>query len=105
VVAYRNLAGVSTRRVEKAVEQLGVESISKSQVSRLAGELDELVESFRTHWTHRPTRFSCSTGSWSRCVNAAVVHPPRSTARDTARGWDCRKAHVLPHREQPLPRR
>ena len=48
VVADLYLAGVSTRRVEKAVQQLGVESISKSQVSRLCGELDELVEAFRT---------------------------------------------------------
>jgi putative transposase len=48
VVADLYLAGVSTRRVEKAVAQLGVESISKSQVSRLASELDELVEAFRT---------------------------------------------------------
>jgi transposase-like protein len=48
VVADLYLAGVSTRRVEKAMQTLGVESISKSQVSRLCGELDELVEAFRT---------------------------------------------------------
>ncbi len=48
VVADLYLAGVSTRRVEKAVAQLGVESMSRSQVSKLAGELDELVEAFRT---------------------------------------------------------
>ncbi len=48
VVADLYLAGVSTRRVEKAIGQLGVESISKSQVSRLCAELDELVEAFRT---------------------------------------------------------
>jgi transposase-like protein len=48
VVADLYLAGVSTRRVEKAIQTLGVESISKSQVSRLCGELDELVEAFRT---------------------------------------------------------
>ncbi len=48
VVADLYLAGVSTRRVEKAIGQLGIESISKSQVSRLCGELDELVEAFRT---------------------------------------------------------
>ncbi len=48
VVADLYLAGVSTRRVEKAIGQLGIESISKSQVSRLAGELDETVEAFRT---------------------------------------------------------
>ena len=48
VVADLYLAGVSTRRVEKAIGQLGVESISKSQVSRLAAELDEIVSSFRS---------------------------------------------------------
>jgi len=48
VVADLYLAGVSTRRVEKAIQTLGVESISKSQVSRLCSELDELVEAFRT---------------------------------------------------------
>lgn len=47
-VADLYLAGVSTHRVEKAIQQLGVESISKRQLSRLAGELDELVEAFRT---------------------------------------------------------
>lgn len=48
VVADLYLAGVSTRRVSKVVQTLGIEGISKSQVSRLAGELDDLVESFRT---------------------------------------------------------
>src|ERR1700675_2196526 len=41
VVADLYLAGVSTRRVEKAIGQLGIESISKSQVSRLCSELDK----------------------------------------------------------------
>jgi len=48
VVADLYLAGVSTRRVDKVVRQLGIHGISKSQVSRLAAELDEIVESFRT---------------------------------------------------------
>jgi transposase-like protein len=39
---------VSTRRVEKLVQQLGVERMSKSQVSRLAKSLDQIVEDFRT---------------------------------------------------------
>src|SRR5207244_8898914 len=43
VIADAYLAGVSTRRVEKLVQQLGVERLSKSQVSRLAKSLDELV--------------------------------------------------------------
>src|SRR4051794_2120631 len=36
VIADAYLAGVSTRRVEKLVQQLGVERMSRSQVSRLA---------------------------------------------------------------------
>jgi Transposase, Mutator family len=48
VIADAYLAGVSTRRVEKLVQQLGVERLSKSQVSRLAKSLDSLVEDFRT---------------------------------------------------------
>jgi len=43
--AYTN--GVSTRKVERLVEQLGVESMSKSQVSRICQALDERVEAFR----------------------------------------------------------
>ena len=42
------LLGVSTRRMEKLVETLGITRLSKSQVSVMARELDEQVESFRT---------------------------------------------------------
>ena len=48
VVATCYLLGVSTRRVEKLVQALGVTSLSKSQVSVMAKELDEHVEQFRT---------------------------------------------------------
>jgi len=48
VIADAYLAGVSTRRVEKLVQQLGVERMSRSQVSRLAKSLDQIVEDFRT---------------------------------------------------------
>jgi putative transposase len=47
VVATSYLLGVSTRRVEKLVEQLGVTSLSKSQVSEMASHLDAQVEAFR----------------------------------------------------------
>src|SRR5258707_2796840 len=47
VIADAYLAGVSTRRVEKLVQQLRVERMSKSQVSRLAQSLDPIVEDFR----------------------------------------------------------
>ncbi len=81
VVADCYLAGVSTRRVEKLVQTLGIERISKSQVSRLAASLDELVEDFRS----RPLEdgpypylmldalvVKCREGG--RTVNACVVH-------------------------------
>ncbi len=48
VVATSYLLGVSTRRVEKLVEQLGVTRLSKSQVSEMAKHLDEQVAAFRT---------------------------------------------------------
>jgi len=48
VVAECYVRGVSTRRVEGLVRQLGIERISKSRVSEMAKELDEAVEAFRT---------------------------------------------------------
>ncbi len=48
VVATCYLLGVSTRRMEKLVESLGITRLSKSQVSVMAAELDEQVEAFRT---------------------------------------------------------
>src|SRR5205807_9743816 len=48
VVAQAYLAGVSTRRVEGLVRSMGIEGISKSQVSEMARELDEMVEAFRS---------------------------------------------------------
>ena len=47
VVATSYLLGVSTRRVDKLVEQLGVKQLSKSQVSAMAQHLDAQVEAFR----------------------------------------------------------
>jgi putative transposase len=48
VVATSYLLGVSTRRVEKLAETLGIKSLSKSQVSELAKSLDGAVEQFRS---------------------------------------------------------
>jgi hypothetical protein len=47
VVATAYLLGVSTRRVEKLAESLGVTQLSKSQVSAMAKHLDEQVAAFR----------------------------------------------------------
>ncbi len=48
VVAECYVKGVSTRRVDGLVKTLGIEGISKSQVSSLAKNLDEQVEAFRS---------------------------------------------------------
>jgi transposase-like protein len=48
VVATCYLLGVSTRRMDKLVQTLGITSLSKSQVSRMAKDLDEQVAAFRT---------------------------------------------------------
>jgi putative transposase len=47
VVATAYLLGVSTRRVERLAEQLGVKSLSRSQVSEMAAHLDAQVAAFR----------------------------------------------------------
>jgi putative transposase len=66
VVATSYLLGVSTRRVEKLVEQLGVKSLSKSQVSEMAAHLDAQVEAFR----NRPLDSGHYTFVW---MDALVV--------------------------------
>ena len=48
VVAQCYVSGVSTHRVDKLVQTLGISGIDKSQVSRIAKELDDRVEEFRS---------------------------------------------------------
>jgi len=48
VVTECYVRGVSTRRVDGLVRTLGLEGMTKSQVSELAKELDPLVEGFRS---------------------------------------------------------
>lgn len=48
VVATCYLLGVSTRRMDKLVQSLGITGLSKSQVSEMAKDLDAHVEEFRT---------------------------------------------------------
>ena len=76
VVATCYLLGVSTRRMERVVESLGVTSLSKSQVSIMAKELDEAVGAFRparstpdrthspppTRWCSRSVKSAESSG-------------------------------------------
>ena len=48
VVDASHLLGVSTWRMEKLVESLGITRLSRSQVSEMARDLDEQVAAFRT---------------------------------------------------------
>jgi len=48
VVAEAYVNGVSTRKVDRLVEQLGVQGMSKDRVSALCRGLDEQVEAFRS---------------------------------------------------------
>ena len=48
VIATCYLKGVSTRRMNDLVATLGINNLSKSQVSEMAKELDDMVDDFRT---------------------------------------------------------
>jgi putative transposase len=80
VVAQCYVEGVSTRRVDDVVRSMGIDGISKSQVSELATSLDEVVAAFR----NRPLDAGPYTYVWvdaltqkvregGRIVNVALV--------------------------------
>jgi putative transposase len=54
VVQEAYVQGVSTRRVDDLVQALGMQGISKSQVSRMCAELDDEVQRFRTRKLEGP---------------------------------------------------
>src|ERR687883_105460 len=54
VVQEAYVQGISTRRVDDLVQALGMQGISKSQVSRLCGELDKEVQRFRSRTLEGP---------------------------------------------------
>ena len=68
VVATSYLLGVSTRRVEKLAASLGVTGLSKSQVSLMAAELDEMAEGFRS----RPLDAGPYTFAWIDALTQKV---------------------------------
>jgi putative transposase len=80
VIQQAYVEGVSTRRVDDLVRALGCDGISKSEVSRICGELDGVVEAFRNRpldvgpypylWLDALTQKVREDG---RVVNIAVV--------------------------------
>jgi transposase-like protein len=68
VIVESYVQGVSTRKVEELVQSLGVEHLSKSQVSRLARDLDEQVKAFR----ERPLKGGTGTCGSTRWYSSAA---------------------------------
>jgi transposase-like protein len=73
VVATAYLLGVSTRRVERLAEQLGVKSLSRSQVSEMAAHLDGQVSAFR----QRPLDAGPYTFVWADALTVKVREDSR----------------------------
>lgn len=78
-VAEAYLQGVSTRRVQKIVRELGLENITPSEVSRIAKKLDEDVEKFLKRPIEKPTPFLFIDASYfkirtdGRYINKALL--------------------------------
>jgi transposase-like protein len=71
-IADAYLAGVSTRRVDKLMAQLGIEGISRSQVSQIAKGLDEVVDAFRARPLQGPYPYVWLDALVVRCRDDAM---------------------------------
>jgi putative transposase len=72
VAAIADAYGVSTRRIDKLVRQLGIEGISKRQVSQIAKGLDEAVEAFRARPLSGPYPYVWLDALVVRCRDDAM---------------------------------
>ena len=105
VIQEAYIQGVSTRSVDDLVQAMGMSGASKSQVSRLCGEIDDKVNGF----LDRPLE-----GDWpylwldatyvkvreaGRIVSVAWLWP--STTRAVARSWAWRSARLRPRPSGP----
>ena len=81
VVMEAYVHGVSTRAVDELVVAMGGSGISKSEVSRICGGLDEVVGAFRTHcldhtdfpYVYLDTTYLHVRSETSQVVSKAVV--------------------------------
>src|SRR5215212_2228648 len=81
VVQQAYVCGVSTRRVDQLVESLGLR-VSRSEVSRICGGLDEQVQAFRT----RPLEVRDGGRVRRKCV--VIAHGVHETGRREIIGLD-----------------
>ena len=61
VVCAAYVEGVSTRRVDDLVKAMGIDGISKSEVSRMARELDKVVTEFKERPSRRGPTATCGS--------------------------------------------
>ena len=93
VIQEAYIQGVSTRSVDNLVKALGMESISKSQVSRLCGEIDERVHAFLA----RPIE-----GDWPYIwLDATYVKVCRDHHRSVSPSSRYASASALAHQGSP----
>src|SRR5262249_46906836 len=89
VVQEAYVQGISTRRVDDLVQALGMQGISKSQVSRMCTELDKEVENFRNRKLTGPYPYVWLDATFvkvrenGRVISQAIVIAIGVTARHT----------------------
>jgi Transposase, Mutator family len=69
VIQEAYVQGISTRSVDELVKAMGMEGISKSQVSRLCCEIDERVQTF----LRRPIRATGRISGWTPLTSKPAV--------------------------------
>ena len=107
VIQEAYIQGVSTRSVDDLVQAMGMSGVSKSQVSRLCGEIDDKVNGFLDRslegdwpylWLDATYVKVRETG---RIVSVAVTWLWPSTTRAAARSWAWRSARLRPRPSGP----
>lgn len=95
VVQEAYVHGVSTRRVDDLVRALGLDGISKSQVSRLCQALDAEVERFRARRVEGPCPYLWLDATYLRvredgrvASTAVVAIGLKATGEREVLGWD-----------------
>lgn len=75
VIQEAYVHGVSTRRVEDLVQAMGMSGISKSEVSRMTAELDQMVSAFRERPLQKRYPYVWLDGTYHRVrTNGQVIN-------------------------------
>jgi hypothetical protein len=85
VVQEAYVHGVSTRKVDDLMKALGLDGVSKSEVSRMCAELDAEVEAFRTRALSGSIRISGSMRPTTRRSKRGFPNGPSRSGGRTCR--------------------